>query len=264
MTDLLNIEIEELPATPGVIVVHFQGALESDTINTIEKVFTKVQGGKSVFAIADMSGATLVSSAALGELMGARKRLNDAGGDLVLAGVILEIRTKLNLMGASKIFKMFNDVRSAVNAYKWEKEKKPEQVDLTFPSNLKMVPAVRQLVSRIARQKGYGNRDAFRIETIVDEICNNAVEHGLNGSNHEIGIKVSIDPDKIEIDVTNISDPDKMFLLRSHLKPDEHLDVKHDDKRGRGLMLIKMLTDELTFNTSEHGTVVHVKKVREE
>jgi anti-anti-sigma factor len=264
MADLLKIDIEELPGSTGVVVVHFKGSLESDTISTIEKVFMKVQRGKNFFAIADMSGVSLISSAALGELMGARKRLIELGGELVLAGVILEIRTKLNLMGASKIFKMYNDVRSAIISYKWETEKMSEQVELKFPSNLKMVPAVRQLISRIARQKGYGNRDAFRIETIVDEICNNAIEHGLIGSNLDVGIKVNIDPDKIEIDVTNISDPEKMLSLRTLLKPDEHPDIRNNDKRGRGLMLIKMLTDELTFNTSEHGTVVHVKKVREE
>jgi len=264
MPSTLKTDIEELTATPGVVVVRFQGSLESETISDIEKVFSRVQMGSSVFAVADMSSVNLISSAALGELMGARKRLIELGGDLVLAGVILEIRTKLNLMGASKIFKMFNDVRSAINAYKWETEKKSEQVELTFPSNLKMVPAVRQLISRIARQKGYGNRDSFRIETIVDEICNNAIEHGLNDSNLNIGIKVDIDPDKIEIDVTNISDPEKMFLLKTHLKPEEHQDIHNDEKRGRGLMLIKMLTDELTFNISEQGTVVHVKKVREE
>ena len=262
--DPLKIEFQDVPATPGAVILRFEGALESETIYIIKKTFDSLRTDKYTFVVADMSFVTKISSAALGELMGGRKRLVEFGGDLVLAGVIFDIRTKLNLMGATKIFRIFSDVRTAFNTYKWENEKKAEHVDLSFPSNLKIVPPVRQLVSRIAKQKGYGNRDSFRIETIVDEICNNAVEHGLDNGNACIDLKFKIDPDKVEIDVINLCDPEKISSLQTLLDSDEDPNTQIGEKRGRGLMLIKMLTDELIVNTSKQGTVVHVKKVREE
>jgi len=196
--------------------------------------------------------------------MGGRKRLIEKGGDLVLAGLKMDIRTKLGLMGATKIFRIFSDIRSALNSYKWENGSHPEQVKISFPSNLNIVPPVRQLVSRITKQKGYGNRDSFRIETIVDEVCNNAVEHGKQGDDQRINLQLQIDPDKVEIDVVNTSDPDKVESLKTLLHPHEIGEIKAEEKRGRGLALIKMLSDELSVNCSESGTSVHVKKKREE
>ena len=260
----MKIEVKEIPTTQSAVILQFSGELSFDSINEISQSYGKLEQLQKYFAIAEMSAVDLISSAALGELMGLRKRLIENGGDLVFAGLNIDIRTKLNVMGANKIFRFYSDIRSALNAYKWQIERNPENVNLKFPPYLAIVPPIRQLVSRIAKLKGYGNRDAFRIETIVDEICNNAVEHGKQGEDQKVELKVKIDPEKIEIDVMNMSDPEKMASLKALLRPHSGGDVKSEDKRGRGLALIKMLTDELSVDCSENGTSVHVKKVREE
>lgn len=262
----LKIEVKEAVDAEKVSVMHFSGDLVSECVHQINQSFTEIIKGSRHFIIAEMSAVTLISSAALGEFMGCRKRLIEHGGELVFSGIKLDIRTKLNLMGATKIFRLYSDVRTALASYKWEVERKPEKLHLKFPPFLKIVPPVRQLVSRIAKQKGYGNRDSFRIETIVDEICNNAIEHGKNGAGDLIDLTVTIDPDKIEIDVVNISDPEKLEVLTALLVPDDGTSKKSksDLKRGRGLTLIKMLSDELSVDCTEQGTSVHVKKVREE
>jgi anti-anti-sigma factor len=260
------IEIQEVPGADGVAILHFTGDLVSDTVQSINECFSTIIAKSKLFAIVDMAAVTLISSAALGEFMGCRKRLVEQGGDLVFTGLNLEMRTKLNLMGATKIFRIYNDIRTALNSYKWEIERQPEKIHISFPPYLKIVPPLRQLVSRIARQKGYGNRDSFRIETIVDEICNNAVEHGKPGAGAPIDLTVMIDPDKIEIDVRNMSDPEKAASLTALLLPEnEEVDkLKPGLRRGRGLTLIKMLSDELSVDCTGQGTSVHVKKVREE
>lgn len=262
----LKIEIKEIPGSELVRVISFSGDLTSDCVQEINNAFESNIPQVSCFVIAEMSQVDLISSAALGEFMGCRKRLLEHGGELVFSGIKLDIRTKLNLMGASKIFRIYTDIRSAIAAYKWEIERKPETIHVQFPPFLTIVPPLRQLVSRVARQKGYGHRDAFRIETIVDEVCNNAIEHGKPDSTEMVDLMVTIDPNKIEIDVRNISDPEKLETLTSLLVPDgtPHPKSKPDVKRGRGLTLIKMLSDELSVENTEHGTSVHVKKVREE
>jgi anti-sigma regulatory factor (Ser/Thr protein kinase)/anti-anti-sigma regulatory factor len=260
------VENKEVPGSEKAKIIHFSGDLTSDCVEQISLNFKQLPPQKALFIIAEMSAVTMISSAVLGEFMGCRKRLLEEGGDLVFSGFKLDIRTKLNLMGATKIFRFYCDIRAALTAYKWEIERKPEKIYIQFPPYLKIVPPLRQLISRIARQKGYGNRDSFRIETIVDEICNNAVEHGKNAPGEMIDLAVTIDPDKIEIDVRNISDPEKLETLTALLVPNKDSDkkTKVDVKRGRGLTLIKMLCDELSVDSTEQGTSVHVKKVREE
>ena len=260
------VEIKDIPGTKNAAQIKFKGDLTSQCIKTLADIFDELDNRSGFFIIAEMSAVSQISSAALGEFMGGRKRLIDKGGDLVFASISLELRSKLNIMGANKIFRFYTDTRSAVKAYNWEFELHPEQLHLTFPPFLKFVPPIRSLISRVAKQKGYGNRDSFRIETIVDEVCNNAIEHGLQGQNQSVEIKVKIDPTKIEIDVTSISDPEKMPSLKALLRPKEEIspDLKSGEKRGRGLALIKMLSNELSVKTNESGTSVHVKKLREE
>ena len=262
----MDITIQEIPGADGVRVIHFSGDLLSECVKQINACFVQLSKTEKTYAIVDMTKVTVISSAALGEFMGCRKRLIEQGGDLVFTGLNLELRTKLNLMGATKIFRIYTDLRSAINAYKWEIGRQPEKIHISFPPYLKIVPPLRHLVSRIARQKGYGNRDSFRIETIVDEICNNAVEHGRPGADELIDLTVIIDPDKIEIDVRNMSDPEKVESLTAMLLPDtaDAPKLKPDARRGRGLTLIKMLSDELTVDCTEQGTIVRVKKAREE
>ncbi|MBN1308476.1 MAG: ATP-binding protein [Chitinispirillaceae bacterium] len=262
----MEIDIQEVPESEGVVILHFSGDLTSECVRRINECFSAVGKKGKTYAIANMAEVTLISSAVLGEFMGCRKRLIEEHGDLVFCGLDLEMRTKLHLMGATKIFRIYTDIRTALNSYKWEIERQPEKFHVSFPPYLKIVPPLRQLVSRIARQKGYGNRDSFRIETIVDEICNNAVEHGRPKADDLIDLTVIIDPDKIEIDVRNMSDPDKVASLTAMLLP-EKTDTdkpKPDVKRGRGLSLIKMLSDGMSVECTDRGTSVRVKKVREE
>jgi anti-anti-sigma factor len=261
----LRIEFKKNETCPELAVLTFEGDLDSASIQKIGRSFDVMLEGNFVFAVADMEKVSMISSAALGELMGCRTRLLERGGDLVLAGLNISIREKLTAMDANKVFRFFSDVRSSVNSYNWEYHDRSEQLNLMFPSKLNFVPPVRQLASRIAKQKGYGNRDSFRIETIVDEICNNAVEHGDKGDDSTIDLTLSIDRKKIEIKVVNTSDPDSTDTLKKISKSLFVPQILSDqEKRGRGLALVKMLSNDFEIEYSDIGTCVHVTKLREE
>ena len=249
---------------PEVAVFRLQGDLDSATIPILRQRFEEMMGGKFTFVVAEMSRASSLSSATLGELMGCRTRLVERGGDLVLAGLSIGVREKLTAMDANKIFKFYNDVRSSLNAYRWEFHGRSESIDVRIPSRLGFVPPVRQLVSRISKQKGYNNRDSFRIETIVDEVCNNAVEHGIDSDDSAIDLQVSINRKKIEIKVTNASDPKKINALKEISRSLFVPKMTDEMKRGRGLSLVKMLSNEFNIEYSGVGTCVHVTKLREE
>ncbi|MFP4163966.1 MAG: ATP-binding protein [Chitinispirillaceae bacterium] len=261
----LRMETAADPIDSEVMTLRIEGDLDSSSTIMLSDIVDKIIAENRRFVIADLTGTTSMCSAALGEFMGCRKRLADRGGDLVLTGLNRDIRSKLTLMGANKVFSFYQDVRSAMHAYKWQYKNMSETVSLVFPSNLKLVPPVRQLASRLAKQKGYSGRDAFRIETIVDEICNNAVEHGKDGQGLDVSMKVIIDKDKVEVDVTNVSDPSKVSALRALLKPAaQSVHSGSDQKRGRGLALIRMLSNDMAVDINDNGTSVRVTKLREE
>ncbi len=259
----VKMEIHQSEFKPEVTVWHIEGDLDSNSIDTLNRHFARILKGNRFHTIVEMSKVSHISSAAVGEFMGCRQILADKGGDLVFVGLTIDLKSKLSHLGANKIFKFHNDLRTAVNAYAWEKHQKPEKVWLSFPPKLNFVPPVRQLVSRIARQKGYGQRDSFRIETIVDEVCNNAVEHGVPGKETDIQIFIKIDRKKIEIEVVNLSDPKKLNSLKAISKSILGTNEKKLE-RGRGLSLIKMLSNDLAIDFSGKGTTVHVTKLREE
>jgi len=260
----IKITVCDAPETQNAVIMSFDGELDTAGAAKISESFLQIYNSTRNFCIADMSSVTLFSSAAMGELVRGRQNLIDKGGDLVFSGMSLEIRTKLNLMGASRIFRFYNNIRSALNAYKWEIEKNPEQVQLSFPSYLELVPPVRHLISRIARHKGYGMRDSFRIETIVDEVCNNAVEHGRQTSDSVINLDMKIDPQGVEFNITNQVDSEQLSTLKTVMKAESDSKPGVNEKRGRGLALIKMLSEEFSIDYSESITNVHVKKARRE
>ncbi len=176
----------------------------------------------------------------------------------------MDVLETLNALDADKIFKIFVDVRSAANYYYWEFQGQKEQVSINFPSELSFVPPIRALIRRITKQKRYSNKDAFRIETIVDEICNNAVEHGSREEGKEIGVKVNIDRDKIELAISNKTDPDKLDALKKMSKYLSKPKTALQEKRGHGLTLVKLLTNDFKIDNSQSGTCVSVTKLREE
>jgi anti-anti-sigma factor len=262
---VLTIDIEQSDVAKKVTVMRVAGDLGEHSVHRVMESFDSVIEGKHFFVVMELSGVSAISSVVVGVLMESRKRLVEREGNLVLAGMSLEIKSQLTLMGAHKIFNFYYDLRAALAAYNWQYEVKPEQMELSFPPHMELVPAVRQLLRRVAKQKGYGNRDAFRIETIVDEVCNNAAEHSNKDASRDIRLSVSIDLKKIEIKVVNNSDPEKVEALREFSKTiSETFTPVISDKRGRGLSLIKMLSTDLAIDITDGGTSVHVTKIRED
>ncbi|MBN2035567.1 MAG: ATP-binding protein [Chitinispirillaceae bacterium] len=254
-----------VPEFPDVCFLRLSGDLDVPGMIQLEATVADHMDPEKKHAIADMSGVTLVSSAALGKLLGLKRRFMERGGDLVLAALSLDLKMKFALMGANKIFKIYNDLRSASNAYAWEVKHESERLKISFPSNLGIVPAVRSFVSRVMLHKGYSDRDSFRVETIVDEICNNAVQYGAHTDHDNITLKMKVNWDKVEIDAENKSDPHKTDSLRMHIDNLLHdKAVNLDERRGRGLALVKMLASELSAEINDNGTTVHVTKLKEE
>ena len=257
--------IEEIPQTPDVCLIRLSGDLDVRSASVFDRcLFDFAVNGKK-FAIVDLSAVTAIGSVALGKFLELKRRFVERGGDLVLAAINLEIKTKCLLMGIDKVFKMYSDLHSALNAYAWDIMHEAENAVLSFPPQIGLVPAVRRFVGSVMAQKGYCGRDCFRVETIVDELCNNAVEYGSKKGNDNVTLRLRVDWEKIELDAENVSDPEKRDQLNAFMST-VSCEVPHDGdfQRGRGLALVKLLSSDFSADITDTGTIVHITKIKED
>lgn len=135
-------------------------------------------------------------------------------------------------------------------------EKVPLEVTLNLFTK-RYLDLVRKNTEEIARHMGFDEEQIFDLALVVDEAYVNAIEHGAEGQNEaNLEIKFSIWADKLEItikdggcgfDMNQVSVPNDLTSLGS--------------TRGRGLGLMKLLTDEFTMTSSPgKGTTVTFAK----
>jgi anti-anti-sigma factor len=245
-----------------IILLHFEGELNASDCDATSKIFQEIIDSKKYFIIALMENVTFMSSPFLGELMGCKLRLVEKGGNMVVVGLNYDLREKLIQMGADKIFQFYPDTHAAYNHYQWEYTQTAQVVQISLPPKLQSVPAVRRFIAGIAKQKGYSSRDSFRIETIVDEIANNAIEHG-DATQPEITVELRIDRKKFELLVRNKTLMDKasqlQYVIESNKEPSQG-----NETRGRGLALVKLISNAINVTIDKTGTEVKITKMRED
>jgi len=157
------------------VVLRLSGALDLASLVPLESAFEALAADRTCLVVCDFENVDFVSSPAVGVLMGGRRRMQECGGDLVLASLGGGLLEKMQLMGANRVFRFYPDTASAFREFKWEHQDQTDNISLELPARAVYVPALRRIVSGMLQQKGYSNKEAFRIETIVDELANNAI-----------------------------------------------------------------------------------------
>jgi len=245
-----------------IVLLHFEGDLDATDCASTAKVFQAIMDEGKFFIMAVMEHVSFISSPFLGELMGCKLRLTEKGGDLVIVGLPFSQREKLVQMGADRIFKFFPDTHSAYRNWQWDHGDATQTIKVAMPPLLAAVPAVRRFASGIARQKGYSSRDAFRIETIVDEIANNAVEHG-DKAQSGVSLEIKINRHRFELQVSNRTRVENAQHLRQILAESSE-DKANFGQRGRGIALVKLISQSIDVSIDTAGTRVTVTKLRED
>ncbi len=253
-----------------IAYLELSGSLLPENICQISDQLELLMEAKRPFIIVKLFNADKISGAVIGELLEWRSKLHlELRGDMALAGANSDIDKTLHELEAHKVFHIFSDLESAVNYLYWEYKGLSENILLTIPNQLVVVPPLRNFIRKCILSKGYSAREAFQVETIVDELCNNAIEHGKHGVKGIVEVALAIGRNKIEINIANgiefingeNSSPEAITrVMESFIdKPSSTI----DNPRGRGLALVKMLASEFDIDSSDDGTCVHVTKYRE-
>lgn len=142
-----------------------------------------------------------------------------------------------------------------------------QRIAIIIPSSLYFQSGVRDFTLEMVRNlTGLADQWAFRFQTIVDELCNNAIEHG-SYPGEEIVLSFYTKPSQwLEIVVEDkgsggkVIDAQELTTLINSRK--DLPDTEIHGLRGRGLArIVARWTDELEFrNRLEGGMLVRARK----
>ncbi len=118
--------------------------------------------------------------------------------------------------------------------------------EYVIPSQTDRLKEVRDFVSTIARQFGFGEDDVNKIVLAVDEACTNIIKHAYEyRKNHSI--KLSIQTQGTAFEVT-ITDQGRSFDPSGIPQPNMKEYLSHFKKGGLGMYLMKTVMDKVEYD----------------
>ena len=139
----------------------------------------------------------------------------------------------------------------------------PAGYSVKLPSDLEYIPPLRQFVAEIARVEGFSKKFCFRTEIIVDELVTNGILHGSQDVHSTITMEARFEEGAMNLSVQDQGGTRQNLenLKRAVYSPKP---PSNDKKKGRGLVIVQMLSSEIKIDLGENGhTQVHVVKTRD-
>lgn len=134
-------------------------------------------------------------------------------------------------------------------------------ITFTIPAHLHEVPPIRAAVGKLVLKSGHSKKTAFHSAVIVDELLNNAIEHG---SKSDSKVQLHIKCEKKQIQITCEDEggaskvkKEKMIALMSHNKEAKGI-------RGRGLTkLVRQYAKAIHVHNTKSGGIQITVRVAE-
>lgn len=125
---------------------------------------------------------------------------------------------------------------------------------LTLPRDEQTIPVTRHIVHHALAEVGAVKECMEDIAIAQTEACANVVKHSGPGDEYEV--RVDIDQQKC---VIRVIDTGRGFDWQTLTDTEANSDTLAE--RGRGILLMRSLVDELRFvSKPEAGTIVHLEK----
>lgn len=142
----------------------------------------------------------------------------------------------------------------------------PVKITITLPTNAYFMSGIRDFtLAMIRNMTNFSDQWAYRFQSVVDELCNNAIEHGSAPKQEIKVIFINYPGESVEIMVEDSGTgknkqkaADLQNLVAQRTKPG----YPFSGIRGRGLAkIVSAWTDELEFTDLPSGGLqVRVKK----
>ena len=257
-----SVEVKTLIEEPEITLLKLRGDIGLDRIPQISALVDEYYGKGALHWAVDLSDVKFLSAPAVGAIMGLRSRVVSRLGSISLFAANPRLSEKLTLMGVNFAIPSFRNLEACLAHFRWEYKGASRELNLILPAKTAVVPPTRQLVVGLLRSKGYGKKDAFIMESIVDELANNAIEHGkpVDGI---FGLNLKFDKSKMSLTVTNRCEELSEEAQKALIEKYEHPKVNPESVRGRGIVLVKKLSNKMTFCVEPQRVEVSVVRIRE-
>lgn len=259
---MIPVSVQFLNEEPDIAVIRLSGEIGLEQVPRISAQLEEFERRGALHWAVDLSAVEFLSSPAVGVIMGLRSRMVARHGSVSLLSASRELSKKLKLMGVDFAIPSYQDLDAFLNAFRWEHRRTFRELRLVLPAQPLIVPPTRRLVAEILTGKGYGSKDVFVLETIVDELANNAIEHG-QPPDGVFAVQLKFDCEKITLTVFNrckaLSDSERKALIERYENPF----IEPGSFRGRGIALVKKLSSQMTWRIEAESVEVEIVRNRE-
>jgi len=133
----------------------------------------------------------------------------------------------------------------------------PDEMIFDLPSDFRYLGAVDAALQDLAREFSFSEDALNDVSTALVEACSNAIEHGNKFSKERrVRVAIRFSGNRFSARVTDEGDG---FDFESGLDDDSPPDPLSE--RGRGLMIMKAFTDELTYRREAVGLSLELVKI---
>jgi len=146
------------------------------------------------------------------------------------------------------------------------KSEKPIKISITLPGNAYFMSGIRDFtLTLIKNTTNFAEKWAFRLQSVVDELCNNAIEYGSSEGEDILVTFIHEKEQYIEIIVEDTGTGKHKTTateMNKLLEDRKNENYKFTGIRGRGLAkIVSEWTDEIEFIDREGGGLkIRVKK----
>jgi anti-sigma regulatory factor (Ser/Thr protein kinase) len=119
-----------------------------------------------------------------------------------------------------------------------------ERLHLRLPTEPKALVSLRRTLARWLDEAGASAEESHDLQVACHEACSNAIEHAYRFGDNEFEVVAALSGSEVTITITD----------RGTWRPPVETD------RGRGLHLIKALTDSMELIPGENGTTVRLRR----
>jgi anti-sigma B factor antagonist len=245
---------------PGLAVISVGSPLDIPAIVPFKAAVDWCAERGKVFVVVNLENVNFIDSPFVGTLMGCRKMLQQRGGDLAICSSSQFLQDRLSVMGLDRIFHFYTSPQTAISDFHFLGSK--EHFSFVLPLQRNCVTLLRRLLCAILTKKNFKPKLIMHIETIIDELANNAVDYSSPDSK-DFFAGVSISRKKIVMIVKNthskLEKPAMDALQNRYQNPK----IDAESTRGRGIPLIKMLSNSVNLDISKTEVIVQVTKIVE-
>ena len=136
---------------------------------------------------------------------------------------------------------------------------------LRFPPDGALLRKIRAKVRDMAGRHGAEPATCDNLALVVDELVNNAVEHGASyrKHGHDLGVRIGLDGEYVVIEFFDPEMPlDQIEDLAAALADTANGMPSLDSERGRGLFLLSVYLEDLLAETATEGGLRLVGKIK--